>query len=896
LTPPAPVEAAPPAPAPVEAPPAPPPAAPPTAPLPARKRNLKPLLFIGLGLLGVLLLAGAITGGIVYWINKGKEAYNKSTQVYQAGDCAAAIPLYAPVARYPDWAGDFAKQGKAELAECTAFEQAAEPAKSQDWEGSIAATRQFFTNYPNSPSTELGHTRIKEWHAQWAENLFKTGSYEKSIEVYDALVTSYPDLKVTSEEKARDSYLAWGTQLLKDKKYEDALAIYDKMDLRGSPFADVTLDPRNQVYLDWGAALTAEAKYSEAETVLLTLLKLESDRLAPMDLSALEWDTAWPWLYSLTSISETLSGTLRTGPGETYPTLMYITDFKDQLYPVLGADSSQGWYAVALGTKLKANKLGQNGLDTIPWTKQVITPVAWIPAENLVPVLAGQYAIPYAAPFMQQLADQSPAAAQGLETLLAVYNGWSDASLAAASYQEAGDLAVKAASLTTGYTDKEAAWEKVANVNLAEAEAKAQAGEYEASSEIALTAQIYAPESLTAQKARLLHIDNWMALAAAAVTAQAWQTGLDDYNQAIALEEELPAEPVVEGYTPRTPTARLKIAELYLAWGQDLHAAGKYEEAIEKYDIVMADDELNTLAPGANVLAAASWKALGDIQLKGSQPGQAALLYIKVLDLAPDSTSAAEVKTTLTGLIPSVVEGGAAGGGCDEVYIIDALLKAKLTTAEVDALIPQALYQCGEEAFAAGRMAEARSCFERVLNTYPDSPYKANVDAAMPRLAWGEKVKAKGLSGAASALCASAKKTVQASYTTIGTPPNIYISGAGWMSSLPTGWKGEELFTNTVVCVSTVEKRVVEVCKYYLRLYYLLIHMFDITRYRYVYSVRIVNAYTGLTVAVGELAGSTPAACPYSAPSSIAKEIYGSQPGGTELLAWLKQYFKVPAQ
>jgi tetratricopeptide (TPR) repeat protein len=414
----------------------------------------------------------------------------------------------------------------------------------------------------------------------------------------------------------------------------------------------------------------------------------------------------------------------------------------------------------------------------------------------------------------------------------------------------------------------------------------------------------YAPDSLIAQQARIQHIDDLLALAAEAVDQQEWQTGLDDYNQAIELEAALPAEPVVEGYEPRKPTARLKIAELYLAWGQALYADGSYEEAIAKYDIVMADEELNTLAPGANLLAASAWKAWGDVDVKAKELGAAAKKFGHVLDLAPDSTDASDVKKALQAMIPSVLEAVPAGGGCDNVYIIDALLKAKLTTSEVDALIPQALYQCGEEAYAAGHLAEARVNFERVVAKYPDSTYKAKAEAALPRVAWSEKIEAKGLAFAAKDLCSKAKKTVNGDIKSIGLPPNMFISATvsatDWMDALPAEWKGEELFTNLVVCVDKGTAELVEECKYSkIDVFwwgYIIYTWVGYERFRSIDTVRLVDPYTGLTVAVGKITGGAPNKCPAtSAFLSPVQNIYGPAPTSADLLVWLKQYFKVIA-
>lgn len=342
----------------------------------------------------------------------------------------------------------------------------------------------------------------------------------------------------------------------------------------------------------------------------------------------------------------------------------------------------------------------------------------------------------------------------------------------------------------------------------------------------------------------------------------------------------------------RSYTATVGLARTQQAWGQALADQENYADAVTHYRAILDDPYLRTAITGTAELAATALTTWGDGVLAEKQEAQAIALYAQAVAAAPKSPAGQAATAAITKAITAAEGAVAKGGGCDQTPLLDALL-ATAAKQRAGAILPQALYQCGQARLQANELAKAKIAFQRVLDEFPKSTYAAKARRGVQQADWITAITARGSAQAAEALCSQVNAAVKANVASLTKPYIVEVyEEESWIGidapsakAWPAAWSGDAKKTTVVVCVGKSTDYLVESCPY--------TSGHSIQRRRYVTPVRIVDPIGRLTVAAGKLYGSVPETCPYSEWfSSSTKYYYGDYPTTAALVGWLKTYLK----
>jgi tetratricopeptide (TPR) repeat protein len=549
-----------------------------------RKKHIKWIY-----LFGSAVAMGAIFIGILVWINHGKTIYTEAQKAYRAGECETAIVLYSKILRYPSFVGGFVAQAVRERDECLAYEQAE---NIDDHTEAIQVYETFLDDYPKSPlesrvlthinehyfswgnvlrdnndfaaAIEVyeqlaidysGHNRqakgqIIETYMSWGRCLREDDDFATAIDIYEQLTTDYPQYKSEVMEQMHTTYLTWGKAHRARGDFSEAIAVYDEMSALGDSFADAALELRNQTYLDWGTTLIKDSEYSQAENIYWSLLQREHQRLAPLSLSSTLESAIWPYPYGVVKTSvntDTLVNAIRSGPVSDYEHSKAADMIQsDSLLSVIGTNFDASWYAVNLGKWTDAISDFSNIRD-IEWKHAESGPIVWIPFDQVTLVREGPYGIPPAYILIQALVAESEAASQALDGLEVTYTAWIKAVLDEGDLDNATSIILAQTELTPDTSTRQDAYEQVMHLQLMLAESLAADGDYEASMKHSLQAEDYAVSDDALIPARMLRINNFIAMGDLATDsliaigdratdAHSWEIAADCYASALVLE------------------------------------------------------------------------------------------------------------------------------------------------------------------------------------------------------------------------------------------------------------------------------------------------------------------------------------------------------------------------
>lgn len=340
-----------------------------------------------------------------------------------------------------------------------------------------------------------------------------------------------------------------------------------------------------------------------------------------------------------------------------------------------------------------------------------------------------------------------------------------------------------------------------------------------------------------------------------------------------------------QDYPPalQSHTALVQLAQVHQSWGQALYSEKNYLGALRHYQRVLDDVQMHTVITGTETLAARAWVDLGSAESLNSQYEQAIAHYLNALAIDPQSEPATEADAAMSDLLDSASAAVTEGGGCSQVVILDALLPTTYA-AQVQRILSQALYQCAQADLEANKLVDARTCYQRVIDEYPQSAYTARARQGLQVVVWFERLAA-GSAAAIREVCEEAATWVQAGAATLVQPYGVTIYGRNWDHALPYAWRFPKV--TVVVCVGDTESNLIQNCPY--------TNGCSIQRYRKYYPARIVNPVTGLTVAQINIYGTYPNTCPYTEWFSgygATKTYYGSSPDESDLVTWLERYIK----
>jgi tetratricopeptide (TPR) repeat protein len=339
--------------------------------------------------------------------------------------------------------------------------------------------------------------------------------------------------------------------------------------------------------------------------------------------------------------------------------------------------------------------------------------------------------------------------------------------------------------------------------------------------------------------------------------------------------------------------ATFGLAQTHQQWGQALHTEGDYEAALAHYLLVLNDANLATVITGTAELAARAWIDWGSALLEQGFTTGAVEKYANALRVAPDSQTAVEAGALLAAILDEVAIAVTDGGGCSQVNILDHLHEAGLEQ-QARQILPQALYQCGQEQIDTLLFDLARASFQRIIDDFSAGNYLARANRGLLLVNWFRSANL-GIEAAARSACNEAGASVQASFSTLQEPLVIYVHGRPWTGELPNEWKGSGWRTTVVVCVDDVEEQLIERCGYGQFSFLPPTHF--VYRYRSYSDVRIVDPITRLTVAQGRLEGGIPERCkpnetfggPFGA-TTFSKTYKGSEPRASDLTNWLERF------
>lgn len=969
------------------------------------------LRWVVLGALAVLILTIA---GLLLWRNQAKVTFGKGLAAYQAGDCATALPHLNKVANLPALAGDFIEEAVRYRFECLAFQEADQLAVTASHADSARGYESFLSRYPASPLIPQTRKKIIDHYLAWGAELHGTERFSEARALYQRLDADYPEATAQATEQiivttlawaaklqtdadfsaANDllqalradhpdqaaridppilsNALAWGAALRQTGDWPAAIARYDEQAARGDAFAQAFVAPREAAYLEWGAALTQSKQFSQAEQTFRKLLQLTHDRLAPLTPAPATHRAPWPYPYGVTQAKDDgMLGQLRTGPDERYPELA-DADQRTVKLPcaVVGASPDLKWYALSVdqGVSRLGDVNSPAAFHSINWQHEAELKIVWAPAAAVKLAPAGLDGVPLANGLAEALAAQSPAAADALTGLLAVYRGWAENARAQGQLDAAAVATAALAELTPNDAERQRAWEALADVHLGAAVAQA-AAEPAGSLRHALAAEDISPSPATpvVRAARTVRIGNLLALGDQAVAASRWSEAVETYTQALDLEStafsadwatvkqagtalrvapdakaqaaqtleagrRLPAlarqgdsgwvlvlAPVTRSAQAWLPTAQItltvpitdlvvfepallpalrsytatvNLAHAQQAWGQALADDEEFEGAVTHYRAILGDPYLRTAITGTAELAATALTAWGDGFLAKSQELQAIPRYAEAVAVAPKSPAGQAAAAAITKAITSAEQAVAKGGDCNQPPRLDALL-ATAVKQRAAAILPQALYQCGQARLQANELAKAKIVFQRVIDEFPKSTYVAKARRGVQHADWITALTARGSAQAAEAICTQVNAAVKANVASLSKPYIVEVYEEEWWVDIdapsakawPAAWSGEAKKTTVVVCVGKSTDYLVESCPY--------TGGRTIERRRYIIPVRIVDPIGRLTVAAGKLYGSVPETCPYSEWfSSYTKYYYGDYPNAANLTGWLKTYLK----
>ena len=128
-------------------------------------KNPNPLVRIGIGCLGMIVLGCVAIGAFaVYQNNLQEQNYTAGNKAYTAGDCATAVgPLGKAASGEPGTKdSDVARKAEAELQECEALLAADEAANSGSAADAVLGYSAFYAKYDSSPLRPQALTKGQE--------------------------------------------------------------------------------------------------------------------------------------------------------------------------------------------------------------------------------------------------------------------------------------------------------------------------------------------------------------------------------------------------------------------------------------------------------------------------------------------------------------------------------------------------------------------------------------------------------------------------------------------------------------------------------------------------------------------------------------------------------------
>ncbi len=536
--------------------------------------------WVVLGALAVLVLVSA---ALLIWRNQAKTTYGKAVAAYQAGDCAAALPNLNKVVNLPSLAGTFIDDAVRFRFECLAFQEADQLALTASHADSARGYESLLSRYPASPLTPQTRAKIIDHYLAWGAELHGAERFSEARAVYQRLGADYPEAAEQATEQLIATTLAWAAKLQADADFSAAsdllqalradqpdhaaqidpqilgvalawgqalrqasdwsaaIGRYDNLAARDDAFAPDLVAPREAAYLEWGAALTQSKQFAQAEQTFRKLLQLTHDRLAPLPLASAAHRAPWPYPYGVTQAKDDgWLGLIRTGPGEQYPKLAE-TDQQTVTLPcaVVGVSPDSQWYALSLdkGVSGLADVDAPAAFHDLNWKHDDTLKIAWAPAAAVKLTPAGLDGVPLANGLAQALAAKSPAAADALTGLLAVYRGWGESARAQGQRDAAAATTAVLAELTPDDAERQGAWAALADVHLAAAVAQA-AAEPAGSLRHALAAEDYSTNTAApaVRAARTVRIGALLALGDGAAEASRWSEAVQTYTQVLDLE------------------------------------------------------------------------------------------------------------------------------------------------------------------------------------------------------------------------------------------------------------------------------------------------------------------------------------------------------------------------
>jgi outer membrane protein assembly factor BamD (BamD/ComL family) len=339
----------------------------------------------------------------------------------------------------------------------------------------------------------------------------------------------------------------------------------------------------------------------------------------------------------------------------------------------------------------------------------------------------------------------------------------------------------------------------------------------------------------------------------------------------------------------QSPGALVNLARAQQAWGLTLANQHEYAQADAHYRIILSDPDLRSVITGTTDLLAQADTAWGDDLSANKKTVDAVERYAGAIAAAPKSGAGTKASQALNKLAAEMARAVTDGGRCETVPTLDALAKTTVK-AQAESALPQALYQCGKAEMEVNSFIQAKSTFQRIVDSYGKSTYAAKARRGIQEADWISLIKQSNLAAATDKACAQAGSTVRGRAANITKPYVLYFNGGDydWKTQIPATWQGSDRQTNAVVCLDEVKSYQVESCPY--------TNGHWITRYRYYQTVRLVDPLTQVVVAQGKLYGSWPEACPWNAwfyTYETTKTYEGDRPDSSDVVAWLKKYLSV---
>jgi outer membrane protein assembly factor BamD (BamD/ComL family) len=218
----------------------------------------------------------------------------------------------------------------------------------------------------------------------------------------------------------------------------------------------------------------------------------------------------------------------------------------------------------------------------------------------------------------------------------------------------------------------------------------------------------------------------------AASVYQAWATQLregGEYESALLKYEDLASSyPDTEAGTQ----VNTWIAETHVDWANEIKEEGDYAGAIEKVEEGLNEIHDTHNADKLKTFASEIYAEWAEQFLKDEDYGEALQKYEIILSEYPDTPTASQFNAILDDWIETGVKALANGSHCQAVNIFEALSTGGyLPEAESNIDLADALFNCGQEEFAAENFDESIAHYETLIANYPESPLVSQAEAAI---------------------------------------------------------------------------------------------------------------------------------------------------------------------